>query len=207
MRIFVSYRPSDSLMTAQHVYERLKATFGPDNVFKTIKEIPLGRDLQAVIMKSVRQSDIVLIIMGQSWLSIGDSKGQRRIDYPDDPARIELETAISQNMMIVPVLINGATMPTAGELPESVRALAGITPHTLPDDSEDSLDELVDHVETRYKRLDRTLTMGSLDRDALKLSSVSTESQRGIPRWAIIGGALLALVIIILLIASSGGGG
>ena len=45
-------------------------------------------------LAALRQSRIVIAVIGKSWLSISDEVGRRRIDLSDDCAgdRVELET-------------------------------------------------------------------------------------------------------------------
>jgi hypothetical protein len=45
--------------------------------------------------------------------------------------RVEIETALSSNIPIVPILVGGARMPSAAELPESIRKLSFINAATV----------------------------------------------------------------------------
>ena len=53
-----------------------------------------------------------------------DEGGGRRIDDPDDFVRLEIETALTRKIRVIPVLVDGARMPRADQLPP---ALAGLT--------------------------------------------------------------------------------
>jgi hypothetical protein len=46
-----------------------------------------------------------------------------RFDHPDDMVRLELEAALERKRRVIPVLIEGASMPRADELPESLREI------------------------------------------------------------------------------------
>jgi hypothetical protein len=63
------------------------------------------------------------VLIGTHWLTSTDSSGSRRIDDPDDFIRIEVETALVQSKIVVPVLINGARMPHSEDLPSGLASL------------------------------------------------------------------------------------
>jgi hypothetical protein len=65
----------------------------------------------------------MIAVIGPKWL--GGRGRDARINANDDPVRIGLETAFQQGMRIIPVLVSGAAMPKAAELPQS---LQGSTP-------------------------------------------------------------------------------
>jgi hypothetical protein len=48
----------------------------------------------------------------------------RRLDDPQDWVRLEIEAAIKRGVRIIPVLVDGARMPSASELPSSLQGLA-----------------------------------------------------------------------------------
>jgi hypothetical protein len=53
-----------------------------------------------------------------------DKDSRRRIDDPNDFVRIEIEAALKRGIRVIPVLIDGAPMPKAGDLPDSLEGLA-----------------------------------------------------------------------------------
>src|SRR5690606_33075208 len=64
------------------------------------------------------------VLIGPNWAEARDAEGRRRLDDPADWVRIEIETALAQDgVHVVPVLINGAQLPRAEDLPESLRPL------------------------------------------------------------------------------------
>jgi hypothetical protein len=52
--------------------------------------------------------------------------GVHRIDDRDDPICIEVATALQNDVPIIPILVNDATMPRESELPNSINRLASI---------------------------------------------------------------------------------
>lgn len=124
-RIFVSYRRSDSITITGRIYDRLVDAFGEQHVFKDVDDIPVGVDFRAVLNREVSSADVLLVIIGKEWVNASDEQGRRRLDDPNDFVRIEAEHGLSRKAMLtIPVLVHGASMPSASDLPESLRELA-----------------------------------------------------------------------------------
>jgi hypothetical protein len=66
----------------------------------------------------------VLVVIGPNWLGVRDESGGRRLDNPDDFVAIEIAGALARDIRVIPVLVDGARMPKAGELPDSLKPLA-----------------------------------------------------------------------------------
>jgi len=124
-RIFISYRRSDSGTFTGRIHDRLSASFGAGNVFRDVYDIPAGRDFRTVISKEVGSADVCLVIIGPTWVNITDAQGQPRLTDPKDFVRIEVETALhNPKTLVIPVLVDGAVIPVAEELPSSLKELA-----------------------------------------------------------------------------------
>jgi hypothetical protein len=67
---------------------------------------------------------VILVVIGRTWADVRTADGRRRLDDPDDYMRREIETALSENIQVVPVLVEGAGMPKADALPDSLHPLA-----------------------------------------------------------------------------------
>ena len=119
-RIFISYRRQDSAYPAGWLYDRLADRFGPDQVFKDVDSIELGDDFVETITNAVGSCDILLALIGQEWLDITSSDGSRRLDDPDDFVRLEIEAALERKVLLIPILVEGATMPRGDQLPPSI---------------------------------------------------------------------------------------
>ena len=122
--IFINYRREDSISTAGRLYDRLSQTFGRKNIFMDVDHIPAGVDFVAHLNSQVAACNIILVVIGPHWLEAKDENGGRRLDNPDDFVVIEIATALARNIRVIPVLVDGARMPKAGELPNSLKALA-----------------------------------------------------------------------------------
>lgn len=123
-RIFISYRREDTAYPAGWLFDRLAEHFGPGQVFKDVDSVDLGDDFAEVITTAVGSCDVLLALIGDRWLSITDDTGRRRLDDPDDFVRLEIETALARGIRVIPILVGGARIPRAEELPPSVAKLA-----------------------------------------------------------------------------------
>jgi hypothetical protein len=149
--IFITYRREDSIDVTGRIYDRLCQHFGKQNVFKDVDSIPLGVDFRKHLGDSVGQCDVLLTVIGRQWLA-GDS-GQRRLDDVRDFVRIEMEAALKRNIPLVPVLVQGASMPSLEDLPEILQSLVyrnGIPVRPDPDFHQD-MDRLIKGIEGYLK--------------------------------------------------------
>lgn len=122
--IFISYRRDDSEGQAGRLYDDLSRHFGDDAVFMDVAAIEPGRDFRRVIDDHVASCGVLLAIIGKSWLSGKNEAGARRLDDPLDFVRLETASALKRDIAVVPVLVHGAKMPRAEDLPEDLQALA-----------------------------------------------------------------------------------
>jgi hypothetical protein len=119
-RIFISYRREETAYPAGWLYDRLADRFGSEQVFKDVDSIQLGDDFVEVITRAVGSCDVLLALIGDQWLTITDEHGRRRLDDPDDFVRLEIEAALTRKVRVIPILVDGARMPRADELPDSL---------------------------------------------------------------------------------------
>lgn len=122
-QIFISYRRDDSAYAAGRLYDRLSQHFGASNVFMDIDAIELGVNFREKIENAVGHCDVLIAMIGKQWLNIKNAQGQRRLDDPNDFVRLEILAALSRNIYVIPVLIDGASMPSSTELPKGLSAL------------------------------------------------------------------------------------
>jgi hypothetical protein len=122
-KIVLSYRRSDSQAIAGRIADRLIAQFGDHSVFMDVDNIPFGIDFRQHIQSVLAQAEVLIAVVGPDWLGAG-ADGGSRIQAEDDPVRVEIETALRQDIMVIPVLVNGAGMPKAAALPDSLKNFA-----------------------------------------------------------------------------------
>ena len=122
--VFVSYRRSDSAGHSGRLMDALVEGFEPQQLFRDIEAIEAGADFVEAINRAVADSSVMLVVIGPQWLTAQTSDGKRRIDQDNDFVRLEIEAALSLDLRVIPVLVGGASMPSAEELPASLKPLA-----------------------------------------------------------------------------------
>jgi len=147
-RIFISYRRDDSRGYAGRLQGDLSRRYSDEHVFRDV-EIPPGADFGEYITGLVDRCNVVLAIIGPSWLDARDREGERRIDKPDDWVRLEIERALARDgVEVIPVLVDGARLPPREELPESLLALRRRNAFELSDRRWDyDVDQLGKHLD------------------------------------------------------------
>ena len=64
-------------------------------------------------------------MIGPRWLEAAAADGSRRLDQVHDYVRQEIAVALKRSdVAVVPVLVEGATMPAGSELPTQISSLA-----------------------------------------------------------------------------------
>ena len=122
--IFINYRRDESGHVAGRLHDSLAPTFGRNKLFMDVDNIPVGRDFEDYLKSQVAACDAMLTVIGPNWLTAKDEAGQRRLDNPEDFVVIEIGAALVRDIPVVPVLVDGARMPKASELPVSLKPLA-----------------------------------------------------------------------------------
>jgi TIR domain len=122
-RIFINYRRKDTDGYAGWLFERLADHFGQEQIFKDIDSIKLGDDFAEKIHNAVVSCQVLLALIGDKWLTATDEEGRRRLDNPKDFVRLEIEAALSRNILVIPILLDGAEMPSADQLPSNLAGL------------------------------------------------------------------------------------
>jgi TIR domain len=123
-KIFINYRREDSIATAGRLADRLAETFGRENLFMDVDNIPVGINFEEYLKSQVAACDVILSVIGPNWLNAKDETNQRRLDKPDDFVAIELTAALARDILVIPVLVDGTRMPKASELPDSLKPFA-----------------------------------------------------------------------------------
>lgn len=131
--IFVSYRREDAAGHAGRLCDRLRSQFGRAQVFMDVDTIRPGCDFEAYIETAIASCSVFLALIGHDWLSASDADGRRRIDNNRDYVRLELAAALSRGLLVIPVLVRGAGMPSPADLPEDIKRLTRIEAIELSD--------------------------------------------------------------------------
>lgn len=121
--IFISYRREDAAGHAGRLYDRLVEHFGEANVFFDLSAIPGAADFTEEFRHGLALANAVLVVIGRHWLGPAQEGHRPRIHEPTDLVRAEVRAALESNVLVVPVLVGGARMPTGGELPHDISNL------------------------------------------------------------------------------------
>ncbi|MBI5850494.1 MAG: TIR domain-containing protein, partial [Planctomycetes bacterium] len=129
-KLFINYRTEDTLPVASRLERELDQILEPGQVFMDRESIDAGEDWGRRLKHEVRECDVVLALIGNRWLTarLSDEEGgQRKLDREEDWVRGELEVALERSKSgactLVPVRVDGATLPEARWLPKSLRKL------------------------------------------------------------------------------------
>jgi hypothetical protein len=122
--VFISYRRQSAAGEARALFNDFVARLGQSAVFMDVDSISLGRDFRSELQKNMTACTVVLVLIDKEWATLKDEMGRRRLENADDYIRMEVEAAIKRDIVVTPVLVKGAQMPAAEELPAEIRDLA-----------------------------------------------------------------------------------
>ena len=140
--IFISYRRDDSIDIVGRIYDRLTDKYGNSRMFKDVDSIPIGADFREHIKTELENTSTVLVVIGKNWTGVNGSGRDsiRRIDEENDYMRLEIATALNNNIPVIPIKLLGGEIPSENKLPNDIQNLAyrnGITVRPDPDFNND----------------------------------------------------------------------
>ena len=186
LRVFLNYRRDDSSGHAGRLYDDLTDRLSDCDVFMDIDKIDPGADFVDVIETALDRCDVVLTLIGRQWLTMTDERGQRRLDDPDDYVRLELAEALARNMRVIPVRVQGSSMPSSPDLPDELKSLARRQAVELSDTRWHhdvgalvaTLEQLSAAARERERMEQERLRLEEEQREAEKARLAQTESER-----------------------------
>jgi hypothetical protein len=122
--VFVIYLRGDSEGQARALSLELVRLLGKDSVFMDVDSIGLGRDFRQVLQERLASCQVMLALIGPSWLDAKDPSGARRLDSPTDFVRQEIAAALKRNIPVIPVLLQDAQIPPPERLPDDLKDLS-----------------------------------------------------------------------------------
>src|SRR5258706_4667672 len=122
--VFISYRRQTAAGEARALFNDLVARLGRSAVFMDVDSISLGRDFRSELQTTLAACDVMLVIIDKDWAAAKDERGQVRLEDAGDFVRMEIEAGLKRDIAVTPVLVKGAQMPAAEELPAEIRNLA-----------------------------------------------------------------------------------
>ena len=124
--IFINYRRSDAPGYVRALVSDLRHSFGSRHVFLDFATIEAGSDFTETIERAVDSCEVLLAVIGPSWLTAASAIGQPRIQDPDDFVALEIASALKRKIPVIPVLVNEAQMPERANLPHQLQSLASL---------------------------------------------------------------------------------
>lgn len=122
---FISYRRIDTMHGAHRLYDYISRALGRGSAFIDMN-MPKGIDFVKAIEEAIAACRVLIAVIGPGWLDAVDDQGLR-LDDSNDFVRVEIETAFRLGIPVLPVLIDGASMPRASRLPASLARLSRIS--------------------------------------------------------------------------------
>ncbi len=198
-KVFISYRRSDSISATGRIYDRLTSHFSKQDVFMDVDNIPAGVRFSDYIQGSLRECMLELVIIGREWATVSTSVG-RRLDDPQDLVRQEIEVGLALGLTVLPVLVEGASMPTKANLPESLGELSEINAIKVDNDPDFSRDmeRLVWVIEQVFAA--RTSSLSQPANEA-----VGAAAHVGVECWEVVASPTSNMLLCIALISASEG--
>ena len=118
--LFISYRRSDTTGEAGRLADSLERLMGAACVFRDADDIRAGEDFADVLQRELAGTQAVIVLIGKRWLS----ELKSRLERPEpDFVRIEIATALRLGKTVIPVLLQGAELPSGDALPDDLRGL------------------------------------------------------------------------------------
>ena len=114
--IFISYRRKDVPFAAHALHCHLARRFPERQLFMDVQGgIRAGLDFAEVIRDRVARCNVLLALIGPSWMQLADA----RLDDPGDFVRLEIASALDMRKRVIPILVENADMPRTHLLPEN----------------------------------------------------------------------------------------
>src|ERR1700732_5149675 len=121
--VFISYRREITAGEARALFNELLEKLGKNSVFMDVDSIALGRDFRSALQRTLESCDLMLVLIGRDWADVKDEEGRPRLQNPGDFVRLEIEAALKRDIVVTPILVQGAHMPAPEQLPADIRDL------------------------------------------------------------------------------------
>ncbi|MEP7338859.1 MAG: toll/interleukin-1 receptor domain-containing protein [Acidobacteriota bacterium] len=132
--IFISYRRAHTAGHTGRLYDRLRQHFGDKAaVFMDLDTLSPGEDVSTSIETAVGSCNALIVMVGDQWVSVKGTDGNPRLHNFDDYVRNEVAVALKRNILVIPVLVEGAPMPQAKELPPDLVKLVRLNALEISD--------------------------------------------------------------------------
>ncbi len=121
-KIFISYRRDDSAPFALTISSLIEKNFGEGSAFIDV-DLQAGIDFVKELDARLAQCRAIIVVIGKGWVAAKGEGGALRLHDEKDWVRLEIERALARGIPVFPVLVDGAVLPRATELPASMHRL------------------------------------------------------------------------------------
>lgn len=129
-QLLVSYKPHDSKESALILISELEQKFGEKSVIKGVNAALFpGDDLVETVPQIVDKAVLLLVVIGPNWVT------EDWLTDEHDADTLALRHALGANKRVIPVLVNGAALPTKTMLPDTIQPLIRRSPVVLNGDA------------------------------------------------------------------------
>ena len=98
-------------------------------MFMDVDSLRPGEDWVEAVEAAVTRCDVLLAIIGPTWVGAKDEQGESRLSKEFDRVRLEIEAALRNDKPVIPVLVEGASMPTSARAARIAEAAAAASRH------------------------------------------------------------------------------
>ncbi len=146
--VFISYRRKTASAVAASLRIILENKLGEHVPFRDIESIAPGDEFRQTITEAIEECRVFLLLVDPSW---NTDHGRERLEEVDDYMRFELEKALARrpSILIMPVLINGASTLKIGDLPAQFASLIELQTVQLGDGEhfKSSIERIIERIQ------------------------------------------------------------
>jgi hypothetical protein len=114
--IFINHRDSDTAW-ATYLDRQLSTLCGHEQVFRG-RSVRLGQVYPTELLEKARSAKVMLVIIGADWQEIADDTDGAVHREGDDRVRREIAEALSHDVTVIPIVVDGAQLPN--NLPDDI---------------------------------------------------------------------------------------
>lgn len=122
-KVFISYRHKSIGMSVSAVRDGLHRTLGEDRIAIDV-EFLKGVPLPVLLRHEVESCGALLVLIDAHWIDDID-----RLADPDDCVRLEIITALTRGIPVIPVFLDESRLPPARDLPEELAQFPACNGH------------------------------------------------------------------------------
>ena len=144
-KVFICHRRGDAVRQVGRLLEKLNHSFGEHTLYYGSHQSTDGKSVSMDGLHAMIDARAVLIMIGPNWASLENLERLHETDGKADPLRHWIAVALTRHgasgrhaPMLLPILLEGASMPDKASLPKDLKALARLSPLTFSSDAAQS---------------------------------------------------------------------